>query len=230
MRDMDKCRYRQKARAVSSEATRQRILAAARETLERGPLGALKVEEVALAAGVSRSTVYLLYGSRAGLFDALARQLRDEAGFESLLEAVQRPDALDAFRAAQRAAVAAYASMPDLARALFTLGATDPDAVAAVRAIEDGRVPGQTRIAQRLAEQGYLRAGITVAEAAEMLSVITSFDAFDELFEGRGLPVDTVADRLVAMGERSVCRSDIPRETSRRRRATPRRGGGRSPA
>ncbi len=122
-----------------------------------GPLGALKVDEVARAAGVSRSTVYLLYGSRAGLFDALARHLRDTAGFEELVVSSRLPDALEAYRTSARIAVRMYARVPDLARALFTLAAIDPDAVAAVRAIEDGRRPGQVHLARGLAAQGYLR-------------------------------------------------------------------------
>jgi AcrR family transcriptional regulator len=208
--DMDKRRYVQRARAASSDETRRRILEAARDTLDRGPLGALRVEEVARAAGVSRSTVYLLYGSRAGLFDALGRYLRDEAGFDTLIAAFRRPDALDAYRAAQRAAVEMYAKLPHLARALFTLSAIDPDAVAAVRAIEDGRRPGQAQLAGRLAEQGYLRDDVSVEEAADILTVVSSFQAFDELFGGSGLPADTVADRLIAMAERSICRPDLP--------------------
>ena len=206
---MDKRQYRQRARAEAAEGTRRRILDAARATLERGPLGALKVDEVAKAAGVSRSTVYLLYGSRAGLFDALARYLRDESGFGALIEAFRLPDALDALRTAQRVAVRMYATMPDLARALFTLAAIDPDGVAAVRAIEDGRRPGQTEIARRLAAQSYLRDGVTVEEATDILTVVTSFQAFDELFSGGGLAPDVVADRLISMAERSICRPDV---------------------
>jgi AcrR family transcriptional regulator len=206
---MDKRRYVKRARAESADATKRRILDAARASLEAGPLGALRVDDVARSAGVSRSTVYLLYGSRAGLFDALARQLREEAGFDALLREFRRPDALDAMRGAQRAAVAMYSTMPDLARALFTLSAIDPDAVAAVRAIEDGRRPGQAEISRRLAEQGYLRDGVSVDEATDMLTVITSFQAFDELFSGSGLPAEVVADRLIAMAERTVCRPDV---------------------
>jgi AcrR family transcriptional regulator len=196
---MDKRRYVQRARAD-----------AARETLERGPLGALKVDEVARRAGVSRSTVYLLYGARAGLFDALGRHLRDEAGFDELISAYRRKDALEAMREAQRAAVRMYALLPDLARGLFTLAAIDPDGVAAVRAIEDGRRPGMTSLVERLNAQGYLREGISPSEAADMLTVITSFQAFDELFGGSGLTADVVADRLIAMAERSICRPDLP--------------------
>jgi AcrR family transcriptional regulator len=207
---MDKRPYRQTRRAEASEATRARILGAARSSLERGPLGALRVDEVARQAGVSRSTVYLLFGSRSGLFDALARSLRDSAGFVGLIAASQLPDALDNLRASQRAAVAMYAQVPELARALFTLAAIDPDAVAAVAAIEDGRRPGMDRLAEALAAQGYLRGDITVGEAVDLLTVITSFQSFDELFTGSGLPADVVADRLIAMAERSVCRPGLP--------------------
>jgi AcrR family transcriptional regulator len=205
---MDKRRYVQRVRAETAGGTRQRIIDAARLTLERGPVGALRVDEVARTAGVSRSTVYLLFGSRAGLFDALARHLRDTAGFDDLITAFRLPDALEAMRTAQRMAVRMYARVPDLARALFTLGAIDPDAVAAIRAIDDGRRPGQASIARRLADQGYLREGVSVEEATQILSVITSFQAFDELFAGSGLPTEVVADRLIAMAERAVCRPD----------------------
>jgi AcrR family transcriptional regulator len=206
---MDKRQYVQRVRAEAADATRRRILDAARATLERGPSGALRVDEVARSAGVSRSTVYLLYGSRAGLFDALARHLRLEAGFDELIREFRRPDALEAMRGSQRAAVRMYAKMPELARAMFTLAAVDPDAVAAIRAIEDGRRPGQADIARRLAEQGYLRDGVDIDEATDILTVITSFQAFDELFSGSGLPAEVVADRLVAMTERSICRPDV---------------------
>lgn len=206
---MDKRQYVQRARAEAAEGTRRRILDAARESLERGPVGALRVEDVARAAGVSRSTVYLLYGSRAGLFDALARRLRDEAGFDRLVAASRLPDALENLRTSQREAVRMYAAMPELARALFTLSEIDPDGLAAIRAIEDGRRPGMVRLAGALAEQGYLRPDVPVEEATEILTVITSFGSFDELFTGSGLPADTVADRLIAMAERSVCREGI---------------------
>lgn len=208
---MDNRRYVQRARAETSDTTRRRILDAARDTLERGPVGALKVDEVARAAGVSRSTVYLLYGSRAGLYDALARYLRDTAGFEELVVSSRLPDALESLRTSARIGVRMYARMPQLARALFTLAAIDPDAVAAVRAIEDGRRPGQLQLARGLAAQGYLRADVSVEEATDILNVLTSFQAFDELFAGSGLGAEIVADRLIAMAERSICRPDLPR-------------------
>ena len=102
-----------------------------------------------------------------------------------------------------------YARLPDLARGLFTLAAIDPDGVAAVAAIEDGRRPGMRHLATALADQGYLRDDITVEEAVDLLTVITSFQSFDELFTGSGRSAEVTADRLIALAERSVCRPGI---------------------
>jgi AcrR family transcriptional regulator len=203
---MDKRPYVQRARAEAAEATRQRILDAAQASLERGMLGALKVEEVAREGGVSRSTVYLLFGSRAGLFGALAKRLRDEAGFERLVEAFAIPDARVALRESLSAATRMLASQADLARGLFALAAIDPDAVEAVTAFDHGRRPSMRVLARRLQRQRHLRPGMSVDEAADILTVITGFHAFDELYSGAGLEVEMVAARLTAMAERSLCR------------------------
>ncbi len=202
---MDTRPYVQRARAEATEATRRRILDAAQASLERGVLGSLKVEEVAHEAGVSRSTVYLLFGSRAGLFAALARRLRDEAGFDRLVEAFAIPDAREALRASLVAATRMLASQADLARGLFGLASIDPDAVEAVAAFDHGRRPSMRVMARRLQQQGALRPGVSVNEAADILTVITSFHAFDELYDEGRHNVDTVAARLIAMAERSVC-------------------------
>jgi hypothetical protein len=47
---------------------------------------------------------------------------------------------------------------------------------------------------------------MTAKEAADLLWVLTGFEAFDLLHTGRGLSVDEVADRLITMAERSVLR------------------------
>jgi len=78
-----------------------------------------------------------------------------------------------------------------------------------VAAIEDGRRPGMRRLAEALAGQGYLRDDVSVAEATELLTLITSFQSFDELFDGLGLPADVVADRLLALAERAILRPGV---------------------
>jgi AcrR family transcriptional regulator len=207
---MDKRRYVQRRRAESAQQTRERILEAARSSLRSGPLGAVKVDDIAREAGVARSTVYVLFGSRAGLFDALAVALLEQAGFKRLVTAFRLPNARTALLESLQAGTEAYASEPDVARSILTLAATDPDAAVAVQRFERGRWPGMRDLAGRLEAQGYLRHELSRDEAAQILWVLTSFPTFDQLSRERGLSAVGVADRLRAMAERTLLRAPWP--------------------
>jgi AcrR family transcriptional regulator len=205
MLSMTTRRYEQRLRAETAEDTRRRILDAVYERLRAAPSEPVGVERVARMAGVARSTVYLIFGSRAGLFDALGAELRRRGGFDRLLAAVSNPDAREGMRGGIRGAVEMYAAHRDVLRALFSMAMLDADAVGgAVQRMEEGRADGMAYVARRLAGQGALRAGVTADEAAELLWVLTSFDGFDLLYTGRGLSVDRVASRLVATAERTL--------------------------
>jgi AcrR family transcriptional regulator len=207
---MDKRRYVQRRRAESAQQTRERVLDAARSSLRSGPLNAVKVDDIAREAEVARSTLYVLFGSRAGLFEALAVDLLEHGGFDRLVKAFRLPDARTALLESLRAGTEAYANEPDLARSILTLAATDPDAAAAVRRFEHGRWPGMRNIAGRLESQGHLRDDLSRDEAAQILWVLTSFATFDQLFRERGLTAAGVTDRLRAMAERTLLRAPRP--------------------
>lgn len=200
-------RYEQRLRAESAEETRRRILDAVYDRLRAAPTQPLSLDAVARAAKVARSTIYLVFGSRAGLFDAVAIDVLERGGFARITEAVALPDARDHMRGALIAATDMYAAYRDVHRVLFSTAALDPDAVAgSMQRADDGRAGGVDYMARRLAEQGYLRDDVTEADAAHILFVMTSFDTFDQLYTGRGLPVDDVARLVVTMAERAVCR------------------------
>jgi AcrR family transcriptional regulator len=200
-------RYEQKLRATAAEETRQRILDATRDRLRAAPSEPVSVEKVAQDAGVARSTVYLTFGSRAGLFEALGRHLLERAGFHRIVSAVQLPDAKEAVRASLRASVEVYADERDVARALSSMTQLNPEAVgAAFEVVDHGRAEGLLHLAERLRAQGDLRADLTPSEAADLLWVITSFDTFDQLYTGRGLTREQVGDRLVALAEHTLFR------------------------
>jgi AcrR family transcriptional regulator len=193
--------------AEAAEETRRRILDAVYERLREAPTQPVSVEAVARAARVARSTVYLIFGSRAGLFDAVAADLLRRGGFERVLTAVADPDARKHLRDGIRASVDVFAVYRDVHRVLFSTAMLDPEATGgAMQRSEDRRAGGMAYLAQRLAEQDLLRPDVTVDDAANILWLITSFDAFDLLYTGRGVPVDEVARLLVATAERAVCR------------------------
>jgi AcrR family transcriptional regulator len=202
-----KRKYTQRLRAESAEQTRRRILDAAYQRLRETPTRPLSVDEIARAARVARSTVYLVFGSRAGLFDALAEELLQRSGFGRVVQAVANPDAREHLRGGIRSGVEMFAADRDVRRALFSMAQLDQQTLGgAVGRWEADRAGGMDHLARRLAEQGVLRPDVTVAEAAHVLWVLTSFDSFDLLYTGRGLPAAEVADILITAAERSLCR------------------------
>jgi AcrR family transcriptional regulator len=203
---MDKRRYVQRRRAEAAHETRERILDATRESLRSGPAGAVRIEEIARAAGVARSTIYVAFGSRAGLFEALAEDLLGRAGFERIAASFRLPDARDALRSSFRDAAEVYSHDPVVTRSILALAAVDPDAGAAVSRFEHGRWPGMRMLAGRLEQQDALQPGVSRDEAAQVLWVLTSFATFDQLYGERGLSSTVVADRLVALAERTLLR------------------------
>jgi AcrR family transcriptional regulator len=198
-------KYEQRLRAESAEETRRRILDAVFDRLSAAPTTPVSVDRVAREAGVARSTVYLVFGSRAGLFDAAASDLQERAGFERIVAAVKETDAREHLRKGIRAGVDAYAKHRDVTRALFSMSALDPEAVAgAILRLEEDRAGGMDYLARRLDERGLLRPDVDRATASNVLYVITSFDCFDLLYTGRGLAARAVADLLVAQAEHAL--------------------------
>jgi len=200
-------RYQQRLRADSAAETRSRILDAAHSLLRQAPARPVSVDEVARSAGVVRSTVYTTFESRAGLFDAVAAEIWDRAGYPRLLEAVRVDDARDSLRGGITAGVEIFAADRDVFRALFSMDQLDPDAVGgAIRRIEEQRAGGMAWAARRLRAQGQLRPGVSESQAAHIIWLLASFEAFDLLYTGRGLSAKKTAELLVDMAESAICR------------------------
>jgi AcrR family transcriptional regulator len=201
-------RYEQRLRADAAERTRQSILDAVYEQLRREPSKPVSLEQVARMANVARSTVYLIFGSRAGLFDALSTDLWwRRAGFQQVVDAVAHPDAREHLREGISAGVRVFAAHRDVFRALFSMAQLDADAVGgAIERIEEDRAGGMAHLARRLAEQEALRPDVTVDQAADLLWLLASFDSFDLLYTARGLAADDVARVLITTAERAICR------------------------
>jgi AcrR family transcriptional regulator len=199
-------KYEQRLRAEAAEETRRRILDAVYERLRTAPSEPVGIDRIAQLARVARPTVYLVFGSRAGLFEALGADLLKRGGFERMLEAAAHPDAREGLRGGIRGVVAMYAADRDVLRALHSMAQLDAAAVGgSVHTMEQRRASGMVHLARRLADQGLLRHDITVEAATDLLCVLTSFDSFDLLHTGRALSVDNVATTLAGAAERSLC-------------------------
>jgi AcrR family transcriptional regulator len=198
-------RYEQRVRAEEAERTRMRIIEAVFDHLRETPAEPVALDAIARRAGVARSTVYAIFGSRAGLFDAVGRELGDRSGIARLLDVKHQPDARDQLRAGLHAAAAMLAANRDVYRALWSLGRLDPQAVGGVvERMEADRGSAMARIAGLMAEQGLLRDGVTRKDAEHTLWVLTSPESMDSLYAGRGLSAKRTADLLYATAERAL--------------------------
>jgi AcrR family transcriptional regulator len=197
--------YEQRARAEEAERTRNRIIEAVFERLTQAPAERVSIDRIAGMAGVARSTVYAIFGSRAGLFDAVARELADRSGYARLVDAKHQPDARDHLRAGFTAASEMFAANRDIYRALRSMAQLDQQAVGgAVRKVDDERAAGMARLVGRLAEQGVLRKDLTPEDAEHVLWMLSSFESFDELYTGRGLTLERTIETLVGTAERTL--------------------------
>jgi AcrR family transcriptional regulator len=199
--------YVQEARAEAASAKRVHVLDTTIDMLGSEPLPKVTLDAVATRAGSSRSTVYLMFGSRSGLFEATARHLLDRVEFHRLVAAVGEPDPRLALERALAESVRLYAIERDVSRALWSWADLDADAAGARRVLDDGRAEGTAHLVDRLADAGLLRDDVKREEAADVLYLLTSFDSFDLLFTDRGLDAAAVTERFRLLVGRALLRS-----------------------
>ena len=200
-------RYDQRLRAEAAEETRRRILDALYERLKAEPSRPVSVDEIAQIARVARSTIYLIFGSRAGLFDALAAELFRSGEFALVEAAAANPDARESLRDGFLRRRADVRGTPRrLPRAQLDGPARRERrgrGGSAARCRPGGR-HGPAGGAARRGRPAARR--ISEEDAAHVLWLLTSFDSFDLLYTGRGLPLDDVVEVLTTTAERSLYR------------------------
>ena len=199
--------YHQQLRAESADETRRRILDAMAQRLRQAPTEPLSLDEVARLAKVARSTIYLVFGSRAKLFDAFADDLWARTGLPALTKAVSASDAREHLRGGIAASTRMYAADRAIYRVLSSMGQLDPSAVGGtLEKMVKERSGGMAYLARRLAEDGILRDDVSVEYAADVLWMLTSFESFDALHTGRGRSVDDVIAMIIRTAEETLCR------------------------
>jgi AcrR family transcriptional regulator len=196
--------YRLGKRADSIQQTRARILEATRALLARDGYPQLPIDEVARRADVARATVYYQFGSKRGLLEAVVADVQQRAGQQQVVAALELADPIQALRRAFELGCRFWASEHALVRRLSGLAAVDPEIRQVLSQAEQQRLPLLTRLAERLAEAGHLAAGYSTSRTVDLLWLLSSFEAFDQLFSGRQLPVEEVASVLFDLAARAL--------------------------
>jgi AcrR family transcriptional regulator len=185
--------YQLKQRRAGVDATRERILAAARAVLVGAD--AFTVEAVAREAGVARITIYDRFGGREALVEAIFDDLAESGGLTRLPEAFREPDPVAAVERFVLIFCGFYFTHRLLLRRLHAM------VVLGRSALEGGerdsrRLAGLGILLTRAAEAGYR--GAASPDVLHATHVLTGFAFFDELASADQDPTD-IAAQVVAL-------------------------------
>jgi len=202
-----KRRYDSSRRREQAERTRAVILEVARrEFLEQG-YAATTVAGIAEEAGTSVETLYKAFGGKAGLVRALWERALAGRG---AIPAPVRSDALSSTAADPVTVLKGWGRFtteisPSGAPVVLLIraaAATDADMAALLVEVEDQRRRRMRHNARRLKQRGWLRQGMSVSHAADILWTYSSAELYDLLVQRSGWSLhrygEFVGDAMVA--------------------------------
>jgi AcrR family transcriptional regulator len=186
-----KRRYDSSGRRAQAHRSRQAILDTAERLFLRDGYAATTVAAIAGEAGVSVETVYKAFGGKPGLVRGIYD--RGLAGREPI-PAFQRSDAMRERETDPRTIMRNWGKLVSelspavspIVRLVRAAAASDPDMAALLRAANDDRERRARHHARFLEQRGYLRAGVTLAQATDILWTCTSDELYDLLVVQRG--------------------------------------------
>lgn len=196
--DVCKRPYSLGRRREISDGKRAKILSVARAQLESNGFLTFTLDSLARESGVTRQTIHNLFGTKAGLLEALFDQLAMAGGMERMREVMQQSDPRSMLSGFVKVFTGFWAKDRLLIRRIHGIAAIDPEFGAAVEARNQRRRGAAARVVERMDRL----IGPATQEAKNLKSItlfaLTSFEFFDILADGRSGP-DQAATLVLAM-------------------------------
>lgn len=162
-------------RQLATEATRARIIEAARALLSDSGASSFSIDAVAAQADVARMTVYYQFKSKGKLLEALLDDFASRANMRGLRKAFQEPETHRSLNILVEVFCHLWESQRALVRRLNAFAVLDPDVERALSERGGWRREALTELIGRLE-------GVTKAdEIVDLLHVLTSFESYDAL-------------------------------------------------
>jgi AcrR family transcriptional regulator len=186
-----------------SDRKRRNILAAARAQLESNGFLGLTLDALARESGVTRQTIHNLFGTKAGLLEALFDQLAQAGGMHRMREVMQQTDADAVLPAFVKIFTDFWSKDRLFIRRIHGIAAIDPEFSAAVEARNRRRQAAAARVVDRLAARSGEARMQNKTQTTASLYALTSFEFFDTLAESGGDPNDT-AELVLLLARKAV--------------------------
>jgi AcrR family transcriptional regulator len=184
-------RYVSRKREQAAEATRVRILTAARSLFARRGIDAVTIAEIARKARVSVPTVYALHASKEGILRGLVRHTLFGPSYRVALERLAgETDAARLIDLTGAVARSIYVSESTELGLLRGASALSPALREMERELERMRMDMQQERIRLLFEQRKARAGLTEETARQILWMYTSREIYRMLVQECGWSPD----------------------------------------
>ncbi|HEX5090023.1 MAG TPA: helix-turn-helix domain-containing protein [Nocardioides sp.] len=202
-----KRRYDASRRRAQAARTQEAILHTARQHFLEHGYAATTVARIAAEAGTSVETVYKAFGGKSGLVRALWQR---GLGGRGTVPAPERSDRLsstetDPVRVLRGWGTFTTEVAPELAPILMLVrgaSATDPEMAALLADAEAQHRARMRHNARRLQQRGWLRPGIGLAQATDILWAYSSTELYELLVVKSGWPIkrygEFIGDALIA--------------------------------
>jgi AcrR family transcriptional regulator len=186
-----KRRYDSSGRQAQARRNRETILDAAQRQFLEGGYAATTIAAIAAEAGVSVETIYKAFGGKPGLVRAIYD--RGLTGREPV-PAFQRADAMRERETDPTTIMRNWGVLTSEVSSVVSpilllvrsAAATDPDMAALLKASNDTREQRARHHARFLQQRGYLREGVSLAQATDILWTCTAPELYDLLVLQRG--------------------------------------------
>jgi AcrR family transcriptional regulator len=184
-------RYDASGRRAQARRTREAILDIAQRRFLSDGYAATTVAAIARESGVSVESIYKGFGGKAGLVKGLyERGLQGRGPVPATQRSDQMKEAatdpLGILRHWGTFAAEVASTLTPILLLVRAAAATDPDMAAFLDHTDDQRLERMRQNAGFLAARGYLRDGVTVDEAADVLWTASSYELYEVLVLKRG--------------------------------------------
>ena len=184
---------------MSSPARRRIFEAAWQLIVVRGEAG-FTMAQIARKAKISRQALYLHFADRAQLLDALVKYADEQRALTSAIQhIVDAPTAREAINRMVSLQALQNPRIWAIALAFEAVRRTDKAAQRSWQGRQTRRLETCRTLIERLRREGELRPTLTIAEAADLLYVITSLRMWEDLVLVRGWTADEYQERVTRL-------------------------------
>lgn len=183
--------YRSRVREAQARRTREAILDAAKRRLLSAGYTGTTIASIAEEAGVSVDTIYKTFGGKPGLVRAIYE--RGLTGRETV-PAYERSDRMRTHETDPKTIIRKWgiltaevaAEVTPIRLLIRAAAATDSDMTALLRDINNERLKRMRHHARFLGDRGYLREGVTVGQATDIMWTCSSAELYELFVLQRG--------------------------------------------